>query len=133
MLLWGLCTRSSLLNFRRVEKLSTSWYLRLLKLHARVLFILALQQRRVQYAARSQGAESACCMAGGPASARRIGGLYPNSGGNYPAILWSILATFWADNGRGTLPVLCAYLLARGSCAEAITCCAMHIPSARIV
>src|SRR5260370_2694350 len=129
MFLWGLCTRSSLLNFRRVEKLSTSWYLRLLKLHARVLFILALQQRRVQYAARSQGAESACCMAGGPASARRIGGLYPNSGGNYPAILWSILATFWADYGPGTLRWLCCHPPARGCCNQAISCLAVLIPS----
>src|SRR5258708_33865422 len=100
MLLWGLCTRSSLLNFRRVEKLSTSWYLRLLKLHARVLFILALQQRRVQYAARSQGAESDCCMAGGTDSARKIGGFITYCGGNYPAIICSILVTFWSYYGH---------------------------------
>src|SRR6266704_2867807 len=68
----------------------------------RVLFILALQQRRVQYAARSQGAKRACRMAGGPASARRNGGLYTNSGDNHPAILWGILATFGpiTDVGR---------------------------------
>src|SRR6266436_3305880 len=96
----------------------------------RVLFILALQQRRVQYAARSQGAKRACRMAGGPASARRNGGLYTNSGDNHPAILWGILATFWANNGRGSLPVLRAHLLARGSRDEAVTCRAMQVPSA---
>src|SRR5215472_11878469 len=81
----------------------------------------------------SQGAETACCMAGGPASPPGIGGLYTNSGGNDPAILRGILAIFRTAIRRGPLPVLCAHLLARWRGDEAVTYTAMQVPSARSV